>query len=111
LVTRGRGRSGTVALGEIRRTVEQADEGEVPHWLVGQGNTASMRCSSDPVRPGTCTLHRKGQRYRYVQGDRKPRAGMPLTLPMSSKIFTIFEGTSEIQRMIIGRSVAGLDVR
>jgi acyl-CoA dehydrogenase len=30
---------------------------------------------------------------------------------MSSKIFTIFEGTSEIQRMLIGRTVTGLDVR
>jgi alkylation response protein AidB-like acyl-CoA dehydrogenase len=28
-----------------------------------------------------------------------------------SKIFTIFEGASEIQRMIIGRAVTGLDVR
>jgi hypothetical protein len=37
--------------------------------------------------------------------------GVPMTLPMTSKIFTIFEGTSEIQRMIIGRSVTGLDVR
>ena len=26
-------------------------------------------------------------------------------------IFTIFEGTSEIQRMIIGRTVTDLDVR
>jgi alkylation response protein AidB-like acyl-CoA dehydrogenase len=28
-----------------------------------------------------------------------------------AKIFTIFEGTSEIQRMIIGRTLTGLDVR
>jgi alkylation response protein AidB-like acyl-CoA dehydrogenase len=30
---------------------------------------------------------------------------------MPSKILTIFEGTSEIQRMLIGRAVTGLDVR
>jgi alkylation response protein AidB-like acyl-CoA dehydrogenase len=36
---------------------------------------------------------------------------MPMGLPMPSKIFTIFEGTSEIQRMLIGRAVTGLDVR
>ena len=35
---------------------------------------------------------------------------MPMALPCA-KIFTIFEGTSEIQRMIIGRAVTGLDVR
>jgi acyl-CoA dehydrogenase len=28
-----------------------------------------------------------------------------------TKIFTIFEGTSEIQRMLIGRALTGLDVR
>jgi acyl-CoA dehydrogenase len=34
-----------------------------------------------------------------------------MTLPMDSKIFTIFEGTSEIQRTLVGRTVTGLDVR
>jgi hypothetical protein len=29
----------------------------------------------------------------------------------TARIFTIFEGTSEIQRMIIGRSITGLNVR
>jgi acyl-CoA dehydrogenase len=37
--------------------------------------------------------------------------GMPMPLLVTSKIFTIFEGTSEIQRMLIGRAVTGLDVR
>jgi hypothetical protein len=36
---------------------------------------------------------------------------MPMGLPVSSRIFTIFEGTSEIQRMLIGWAVTGLDVR
>jgi alkylation response protein AidB-like acyl-CoA dehydrogenase len=30
---------------------------------------------------------------------------------LAAKIFTIFEGTSEIQRMLIGRAITGLDVR
>jgi alkylation response protein AidB-like acyl-CoA dehydrogenase len=35
--------------------------------------------------------------------------GMPV--PLAAKTFTIFEGTSELQRMLIGRAVTGLDTR
>jgi hypothetical protein len=36
---------------------------------------------------------------------------LPAQTGRRSTIFTIFEGTSEIQRLIIGRAVTGLDVR
>ena len=36
---------------------------------------------------------------------------LPAETAHTSTSFTIFEGTSEIQRMIIGRAVTGLDVR
>ena len=66
---------------------------------------------SDLVRPGTRARRWKGHRYPHPQGPVGGRAGMSMILPMSSKIFTIFEGTSEIRRMLIGRTVTGLDVR
>jgi acyl-CoA dehydrogenase len=43
---------------------------------------------------------------------RRPATGhLPAETAHTSTSFTIFEGTSEIQRMIIGRAVTGLDVR
>jgi hypothetical protein len=36
---------------------------------------------------------------------------LPAETACTSTSFTIFEGTSEIQRMIIGRAVTGLNVR
>ena len=41
----------------------------------------------------------------YVTGH------LPAETAVWSTTFTIFEGASEIQRMIIGRAVTGLDVR
>jgi alkylation response protein AidB-like acyl-CoA dehydrogenase len=40
-----------------------------------------------------------------------PSGHLPAETARTSISFTIFEGTSEIQRMIIGRAVTGLDVR
>ena len=36
---------------------------------------------------------------------------LPAKTAVDNKIFTIFEGTSEIQRLVIGRTVTGLPVR
>jgi len=33
------------------------------------------------------------------------------TAPTSSKRYTIFEGTSEIQRLVIARAISGLHIR
>jgi alkylation response protein AidB-like acyl-CoA dehydrogenase len=40
-----------------------------------------------------------------------PSGHLPAETAHTSRSFTSFEGTSEIQRMIIGRAVTGLDVR
>jgi alkylation response protein AidB-like acyl-CoA dehydrogenase len=42
---------------------------------------------------------------------RRPTAHLPAETARTSTSFTIFEGTSEIQRIIIGRAATGLDVR
>lgn len=64
---------------------------------------------------------RKGSGTPYAGDERKPRVsvfaqvrlvvGYAGGFAVAAKIFTIFEGTSEIQRMVIGRAVTGLDVR
>jgi alkylation response protein AidB-like acyl-CoA dehydrogenase len=52
-----------------------------------------------------------GSRAEFVLTQRRPAGHLPAETARTSTNFTIFEGTSEIQRMIIGRAVTGLDVR
>jgi hypothetical protein len=46
-----------------------------------------------------------------VLTSRRPTVHLAAENARTSRNFTIFDGTSEIQRMIIGRAVTGLDVR
>jgi hypothetical protein len=46
-----------------------------------------------------------------VLTQRRATGYLPAETAPTSTSFTIFEGTSEIQRMIIGRAVTGLNVR
>ena len=79
------------------------------------------------ARNGLAFDHAEGSMSKLVAGETAVRvtdqalqilggSGYTRDFPVQrwhrdAKIFTIFEGTSEIQRMIIGRSVTGLDVR
>jgi len=50
-------------------------------------------------------------RAEFVLTSARPPGRLPAETARTSTSFTIFEGTSEIQRMIIGKAVTGLDVR
>jgi alkylation response protein AidB-like acyl-CoA dehydrogenase len=79
------------------------------------------------ARHGVPFTHAEGSMSKLVAGETAVRVtdqamqilggnGYTRDFPVErwhrdAKIFTIFEGTSEIQRMIIGRAVTGLDVR
>jgi alkylation response protein AidB-like acyl-CoA dehydrogenase len=79
------------------------------------------------ARQGKAFTHAEGSMCKLVAGETAVRVteqaiqilggnGYTRDYPVErwhrdAKIFTIFEGTSEIQRMLIGRAVTGLDVR
>jgi alkylation response protein AidB-like acyl-CoA dehydrogenase len=54
---------------------------------------------------------RVSRAFGSVSRDGSSREALESRNRPNARIFTIFEGTSEIQRMIIGRAVTGLDVR
>ena len=65
--------------------------------LFRQRRENSGRCPPTPTALGASEAH-----------DRQHRRCSASVMPDN---LTIFEGTSEIQRMLIGRAVTGLDVR
>ncbi len=60
---------------------------------------------------GETAVRVTGQAIQILGGNGYTREYPVERWHRDAKIFTIFEGTSEIQRMIIGRAVTGLDVR
>jgi hypothetical protein len=81
-------------------------------WMARQGKPlANAEGSMSKLVAGETAVRVTEQAIQILGGNGYTRDYPVERWHRDAKIFTIFEGTSEIQRMIIGRSVTGLDVR
>jgi len=81
-------------------------------WMARQGRPfTSAEGSMSKLVAGETAVRVTEQAIQILGGNGYTREYPVERWHRDAKIFTIFEGTSEIQRLIIGRAVTGLDVR
>jgi alkylation response protein AidB-like acyl-CoA dehydrogenase len=81
-------------------------------WMVRHGQSLdAAQGSVSKLVAGETAVRVTEQAIQILGGNGYTRDYPVERWHRDAKIFTIFEGTSEIQRMIIGRAVTGLDVR
>ncbi len=81
-------------------------------WMARQGQPfTSAEGSMAKLVAGETAVRVTEQAIQILGGNGYTRDYPVERWHRDAKIFTIFEGTSEIQRLIIGRAVTGLDVR
>src|SRR5215467_429151 len=81
-------------------------------WMARHGKKfAGAEGSMSKLVAGETAVRVTEQAIQILGGNGYTRDYPVERMHRDAKIFTIFEGTSEIQRMIIGRAVTGLDVR
>ncbi len=81
-------------------------------WMARQGKAFSYaEGSMSKLVAGETAVRVTEQAIQILGGNGYTREYPVERWHRDAKIFTIFEGTSEIQRLIIGRAVTGLDVR
>jgi alkylation response protein AidB-like acyl-CoA dehydrogenase len=81
-------------------------------WMARQGKPlTAAEGSMSKLVAGETAVRVTEQAIQVLGGNGYTREYPVERWHRDAKIFTIFEGTSEIQRMIIGRAVTGLDVR
>jgi alkylation response protein AidB-like acyl-CoA dehydrogenase len=81
-------------------------------WMARQGKPfANAEGSMSKLVAGETAVRVTEQAIQILGGNGYTREYPVERWHRDAKIFTIFEGTSEIQRLIIGRAVTGLDVR
>jgi alkylation response protein AidB-like acyl-CoA dehydrogenase len=81
-------------------------------WMARQGHAfTAAEGSMSKLVAGETAVRVTEQAIQILGGNGYTREYPVERWHRDAKIFTIFEGTSEIQRMLIGRAVTGLDVR
>ena len=81
-------------------------------WMARQGKSfTGAEGSMSKLVAGETAVRVTEQAIQILGGNGYTRDYPVERWHRDAKIFTIFEGTSEIQRLIIGRAVTGLDVR
>jgi alkylation response protein AidB-like acyl-CoA dehydrogenase len=80
-------------------------------WLSKNGAYQNAEGSMSKLKAGEVAVWVTERAIQILGGNGYTRDYPVERWHRDAKIFTIFEGTSEIQRMIIGRAVTGLDVR
>ena len=81
-------------------------------WMARQAKAFShAEGSMSKLVAGETAVRVTEQAIQILGGNGYTREFPVERLHRDAKIFTIFEGTSEIQRLIIGRAITGLDVR
>ena len=81
-------------------------------WMARRGHKfTTAEGSMSKLFAGETAVRVTEQAIQILGGNGYTREYPVERMHRDAKIFTIFEGTSEIQRMIIGRAVTGLDVR
>ena len=104
----------SVAIGPLEEHLGRCASGAVAEG--GDAATAKVKKAPTPSPPGEILTVAEPQdqtpgRAELVLTSVGPTGHLPAETARTFTSFTIFEGTSEIQRMIIGRAVTGLDVR
>ncbi len=81
-------------------------------WMARHGRKfVNAEGSMSKLVAGETAVRVTEQAIQILGGNGYTREYPVERMHRDAKIFTIFEGTSEIQRMIIGRAITGLDVR
>ena len=78
--------------------------GETPDYRRGEGSMAKLKA-------GEVAVHVTEQAIQILGGNGYTREYPVERMHRDAKIYTIFEGTSEIQRLVIARAISGMRIR